>query len=188
MAHTLLSPRDSDTTSSQNTNNSRAGSRCGGGGEVSKKSGVTRPDPSYAQPSARYLKLITDGGEEHGLPAEYMAYLYNIRPYTITTRKQKVGQALFLALWMPIVMAVFGVSKLLADGDGRVPAWWVAVMTLVFKCVWGSYDAVFKGVFGDGERTIYDDGEEEDEKCVGMKWGCGRGRVRLEMDEKRMVI
>ena len=187
MAHTLLSPRDSDTTPSQNTNNSRAGSGGGGGGEVSKKGGVTRPDPSYAQPSARYLKLITDGGEEHGLPAEYMAYLYNIRPYTITTRKQKVGQALFLALWMPIVMAVFGVSKLLADGDGRVPAWWVAVMTLVFKCVWGSYDAVFKGVFGDGERTIYDD-EEEDEKCVGMKWGCGRGRVRLETDEKRMVI
>jgi hypothetical protein len=189
MAHTLLSPRDSDTTLYQNTNNNtRAGNGSGSGGEINKKSGVTRPDPSYAQPSARYLKLITDGGEEHNLPAEYMAYLYNIRPYTITTRKQKVGQALFLALWMPIVMAVFGVSKLLADGDGRVPAWWVAVMTLVFKCVWGSYDAVFKGVFGDGERTIYDDGEEEDEKCVGMKWSCGRGRVRLETDEKRMVI
>jgi hypothetical protein len=50
-----------------------------------------RPDPSYAQASARYLKLITDGAEEHELPSEYKAYLYNIRPYTITTVRQKIG-------------------------------------------------------------------------------------------------
>jgi hypothetical protein len=172
MAHTLLSPRDSDPAAYQNTNNSEA--RNG----LDKKGGVTRPDPSYAQPSARYLKLITDGGEEHSLPAEYMAYLYNIRPYTITTRKQRLGQMLFLAVWMPIVMAVIGLSRLLSDEDGRVPGWWVAVMTVVFKGVWGSYDVVFKRVFGDGERTVYDD-KGDDEKRIGMRFGCKRGRVRL---------
>jgi hypothetical protein len=178
MAHTLLSPRDSDPASYQSTGN---------GGRVDGKGGITRPDPSYAQPSARYLKLITDGGEEHSLPAEYMAYLYNIRPYTITTRKQKVGKALFLAIWMPIVMAVMGLSKLFADEEGRVPAWLGGVMTLVFRGVWGSYDVVFKRVFGDGERTIYDDedgGGGEEEK--GTRWGFG-GCVRLESnDEKKM--
>ncbi|PMD39591.1 hypothetical protein L207DRAFT_428551 [Hyaloscypha variabilis F] len=177
MAHTLLSPRASDPASNQNTGN----------GGVKKKDGITRPDPSYAQPSARYLKLITDGGEEHSLPGEYMAYLYNIRPYTITTRKQRAGQALFLAIWMPIVMAVIVFSKVLADEDGRVPAWWVSVMSLMFRGVWGSYDMVFKKVFGDGERTIYDDGDGDDEKEVGKVWGCRRGCVRLEnYDEKKM--
>ena len=178
-AHTLLSPRDSDPGPAQNTGN-------GGRGRVGKKDGITRPDPSYAQPSARYLKLITDGGEEHSLPAEYMAYLYNIRPYTITTRKQKAGRAIFLAIWMPIVMAVIGFSKLLADEDGRVPAWWVSIMTLMFRGVWGSYDLVFKKVFGDGERTIYDDEDGDDEKEVGRMWSFRRGCVRLEeSDEKR---
>ncbi|KAE9381203.1 hypothetical protein N431DRAFT_424794 [Stipitochalara longipes BDJ] len=179
MAHTLLSPRTSEPASYGNTSN-------GGRGRVGKKGGITRPDPSYAQPSARYLKLITDGGEEHSLPAEYMAYLYNIRPYTITTRKQKAGQALFLAIWMPIVMAVIGFSKLLADKDGRVPSWWASVMTLLFTGVWGSYDMVFKGVFGDGERTIYEDEDGDDEKQVGRMLGCRPGCVRLDdHDEKR---
>lgn len=180
MAHTLLSPQDAEQES---YNQQHAGNGSGSGGNIEKKGGITRPDPSYAQPSARYLKLITDGGEEHSLPSEYMAYLYNIRPYTITTRKQKVGQALFLAIWMPIVAAIMGISKLLADEDGKVPTWWIGVMTLVFRGVWGSYDAVFKGVFGDGERTVYDDGGD-DEKEVGRFWGrCGK--VRLETDEKR---
>ncbi|EDO00053.1 hypothetical protein SS1G_02912 [Sclerotinia sclerotiorum 1980 UF-70] len=37
---------------------------------------ICRPDPNYAQPSARYLKLITDGAKEHNLPEEYINYLY----------------------------------------------------------------------------------------------------------------
>lgn len=177
-AHTLLSPRDVDPELYRNTNNR---------GTVEAKRGATRPDPSYAQPSARYLKLITDGAEEHSLPAEYMAYLDNIRPYTITTRKQKMGQKLFLAVWMPVLMVVLGFSKLLADEDGRVPAWWVVVMTAMFKGVWTSYDLVFKKMFGDGERTIYGDGEDDDEKNLGMKWGCRRGCIRLGSgDEKNL--
>jgi hypothetical protein len=168
-AHTLLSPptEESHCTATARTS-----------------SGINRPDPSYAQASARYLKLITDGGEEHELPAEYMAYLYNLRPYTITTRRQRAGQIVFLALWLPILLAVIGLGSVFADDEGRIPAWLVGIMTGLFKAVWGTYDLVFKRVFGDGERTIYDDDDGEDEKEVGLRWGPGS--VRLEdADEKR---
>ncbi len=167
-AHTLLSPPNQESPCS---------------GTIKTRGGITRPDPSYAQASARYLKLITDGGEEHDLPAEYMAYLYDLRPYTITTRRQKVGQAIFLGFWMPIVLVFLGLGKLFADDDGKIPAWLVGIMTILFRAVWGSYDLVFKKMFGDGERTIYDD-DDDDEKGLGLRWyqKC----VRLEdTNEKR---
>jgi len=133
---------------------------------------LSRPDPSYAQASARYLKLLTDGGEEHSLPEEYMAYLYNLRSYEITTRRQKMGRALFLGIWAPFILALSTFGKTLADDEGKIPGWFAKVMELVFRCMWGSYDVGFKKVFGDGERTIGDTGDEEE---VGRKWWCEKG-------------
>lgn len=122
---------------------------------------ISRPDPSYAQASARYLKLITDGAEEHELPAEYIAYLYNIRPYMITTYRQQMGLAFFLASWLPIITFLFGLARATADEDGKVPKWLVQIQGVVFKLMWASYDKIFKKTFGDGERTIYKQGDEE---------------------------
>lgn len=133
--------------------------------------GISRPDPSYAQASVRYLKLITDGAEEHALPAEYIAYLDNLQPYTMTTYKQRIGSAIFLGFWLPIVLAVMGFSKLLADGEGKIPAWFASVVEVLFRGVWGSYDSVFKGAFGDGERTIGKDDESS------SRGGCERRRL-----------
>lgn len=118
---------------------------------------ISRPDPSYAQPSARYLKLITDGAAECELPAEYQEYLHNIRPYTITTRKQAAGKALFSAIWVPFIMMIFAMSKRLQDDKGRSPKWFQRLSAMIFASMWLSYDGVFKKVFGDGERTIGDD-------------------------------
>jgi hypothetical protein len=158
-AHTLLSPEDSS--------NGR----------------VPRPDPSYAQASARYLKLITDGGEEHALPEEYMAYLYNLRPYTITTYRQRMGSILFLGFWFPIILALISFTKLFADEDGKIPKWLARATGFMFDTVWASYDFGFKNVFGDGERTMGDDDDEErgvERWCekTGLRW-CEK-RVRLE--------
>jgi len=118
---------------------------------------VTRPDPSYAQPSARYLKLITDGAAERSLPAEYQDYLHDIRTYTITTKKQQVGKTIFLGIWMPFIMFVFALARKMQDKQGRSPAWLAKLSALLFAGMWMSYDSVFKGAFGDGERTIGDD-------------------------------
>ena len=128
---------------------------------------VTRPDPSYAQASARYLKLITDGAEEHDLPADYMAYLYNLRPYTITTYRQSLGQALLVTTWVPIFILLFGLARHTADKDGRIPAWLVQIQAVVFRSVWAIYDGFYKKVFGDGERTIK---ESDDEAYIECGW------------------
>ncbi|KAI9872975.1 MAG: hypothetical protein M1830_000980 [Pleopsidium flavum] len=147
-AHTLFSPAIPSTPP----------------GQPPPKSGgrITRPDPSYAQASARYLKLITDGADEHDLPKEYKQYLHELQPYTMTTNKQRLGQFIFIALWVPIISFVFSAQKLFVGKGGRSPAWLVELMGAIFKAVWASYDGFFVKLFGDGERTI-DKDEDEDE-------------------------
>jgi hypothetical protein len=113
-----------------------------------------RPDPSYAQPSPRYLKLLTNGAEEHSLPYEYQEYLKSIGTYTPTTTKQRLGQFIFLALWGPIFAFIFGGASLFLDKDGRYPKWYANFAMATFAACWGSYDDIFKKIFGDGERTI----------------------------------
>lgn len=129
-----------------------------GGDDILKSTDrVIRPDPSYAQPSARYLKLITDGAAECNLPAEYQDYLHQIRAYTITNRKQLAGKALFLAIWMPFITLIFTLSRTLQDKKGRAPWWFAKLSAMLFAGMWMSYDGLFKGLFGDGERTVGDE-------------------------------
>ncbi|KAF2854611.1 hypothetical protein T440DRAFT_387236 [Plenodomus tracheiphilus IPT5] len=122
--------------------------------EKPSKDRITRPDPSYAQPSARYLKLITDGAAECRLPQEYQDYLHDIRPYIITSKRQAAGKALFLAMWLPFVMLIFSLSKQVQDKKGRAPWWCARISAWIFLGMWTSYDNAFKHVFGDGERTV----------------------------------
>lgn len=128
-------------------------------GEQPPKDGgrVTRPRPSYAQASARYLKLITDGAAELGLPDEYQQYLLSLRPYRITTYRQRMGQIAFAATWVPLVLLVFALGRMFQDKNGKVPSWVAKITAGIFKAIWTSYDNVFEPAFGDGERTIGDD-------------------------------
>lgn len=112
-----------------------------------------RPDPEYAQPSARYLKLITDGAREHDLPQDYQRWLQSLQPYTITSRRQQIGQLLFLVLVLPLVGIILGLSRILADKDGRIPVWLGVAMGGLIHLSWMAYDGGFKPIFGDGERT-----------------------------------
>ncbi|KAJ5456308.1 hypothetical protein N7530_011582 [Penicillium desertorum] len=115
-----------------------------------------RPDPNYAQPSARYLGLIKTGAAEHDLPVSYREYLAQIKTYHITTTRQKIGKVIFLALWAPLLMLTLTLSRVFAGPDGRMPPWLVALANIVFSCMWNSYDCFFAPVFGDGERTLDD--------------------------------
>jgi hypothetical protein len=121
-----------------------------------------RPDPSYAQASARYLKLITDGAEEHNIPKEYKDYLYSLRPYTITTQGQRLGQFVLTAFWTPFILLVFALNGIFRDDKGRAPKWLVMLSNAIFSSVWTSYDDIFKPIFGDGERTLKDGGGEDE--------------------------
>lgn len=118
---------------------------------------LSRPDLNYAQPSRRYLKLVTDGADEHALPQEYKDYLHSLRPYVITTARQKIGRAVFMAAWVPVISIIFPLNRRFADKKGRAPAWLRGLLGWVFGAVWGFYDGVFKWVLGDGERTIGDE-------------------------------
>jgi hypothetical protein len=115
---------------------------------------LTRPDPSYAQPSPRYLKLITDGADELTLPYEYQNYLHSIHGYRITTTQQRLGQFIYLSIWGPILAFLFAAGRLFADKQGRYPSWLTELAANIFIGMWASYDSFFKGLFGDGERTM----------------------------------
>ena len=116
---------------------------------------LQRPDTSYAQPSARYLGLITSGAEECKLPNEYRSYLNSIRSYTITTLRQRLGQFLLTAFWSPILMFLFAVLlPMFSDDEGRAPDWLMKLADAIFTAVWATYDNFFRVLFGDGERTV----------------------------------
>lgn len=121
---------------------------------------VHRPDPDYAQPSARYLKLILDGAQEHDLPTEYRHFLANIRTYRATTDGQRLGLFVMLAFWGPVIAIFFTASKIFARPNGRYPAWFARFMQALFTTVWASYDHFFYRLFGDGERTIEDNSDD----------------------------
>lgn len=115
---------------------------------------VSRPDPNYAQASARYLNLIITGADEHALPQEYIDYLRNIRPYTLTSRRQKLGRLVFMGILLPAIVPAFYLNSLLADKRGETPWWLRMALRGVLGLSWRSHDWVFRYVFGDGERTM----------------------------------
>ncbi|CAG8001795.1 unnamed protein product [Penicillium olsonii] len=155
-ARTLLSPAADDA---------RLRSQSRKGGAVVAKPALSwwytiglhfRPDPDYAQPSARYLNLIKTGAAEHDLPISYQEYLAQIRTYHVTTGRQKAGKTIFLVLWVPWLLLVMTLSRTCAGPDGRSPPWLVAMANILFTAMWSSYDLFFAKVFGNGERTLTD--------------------------------
>ncbi|KAL6250210.1 hypothetical protein RBB50_002511 [Rhinocladiella similis] len=124
---------------------------------------TARTDPSYAQPSSRYLRLITDGASEHALPLEYQAFLHQIRTYHFTTTQQQLGSYIFLTIWSPFFLFMFGGASIFLRPDGTYPKWLSTFFRAMFTAVWTSYDKFFKPTFGDGERTIGDDEDNDDD-------------------------
>ncbi|KAL8700765.1 MAG: hypothetical protein Q9224_000814 [Gallowayella concinna] len=147
----------------------------------------SRPDPEYAQPSQRYLDLITTGAEEHGLPQEYREYLGRLQPYTITTQGQRIGRFVFMMTWLPVIRVMFMLSRMFSDEKGRSPKWLVRLLGAVFAGVWITYDGWLKEIFGDGERTIEESGRDVGRKRVRRKL-LKRRRNGLEVAEKEAWV
>jgi hypothetical protein len=140
-----------------------------------------RPDPSYAQPSARYLKLITDGAEEHNLPKEYKDYLFGIRPYEARSLRTKMGAFVFEMVWLPFLLFFLGLSQKYQNKDGNVPEWLAKLSAIIFGAVWRSYDNIFKPIFGDGERTDYSKKRKKKRTDEVRK---SKGKCYLKKDEE----
>ncbi|KAI5463685.1 hypothetical protein BGZ63DRAFT_382052 [Mariannaea sp. PMI_226] len=118
-------------------------------------------DPDYAQPSARYLKLIRDGAKEHEFPDEYQRWLQSLQPYTITSTRQEIG-SLFFALFSGLMFLFTIVLSKVVDRDSKMPQWMVIATSVAFNVTWMVYDVIFKPLFGDGERTQVDDKQGRD--------------------------
>ncbi|PBP25806.1 gliotoxin biosynthesis protein GliK [Diplocarpon rosae] len=94
---------------------------------------------------------------------------YAIAPGSKTINAMPSGipfSAHTLLLWVPMLLFVLGLGKVFADDDGKVPGWLAGLMGMLMKGIWGTYDRCLMKRFGDGERTI---GDEEDEE-KGMNW------------------
>jgi hypothetical protein len=121
----------------------------------------------WAQPSARYLKLITDGAAEHNFPKDYSSYLNELESYQIQSRRQAVGKFVFMVIWVPWVALMFFLSRKYTEKNGgKAPGWVIWLTKTIFGSMWGMYDSWFKWVFGEGERTIKSKDEQKklDEK------------------------
>ncbi|KAL4802792.1 hypothetical protein BDV18DRAFT_146591 [Aspergillus unguis] len=110
--------------------------------------------PRCAQPSARYLNLITTGAAEHNLPLAYRKYLAQIQPYRITSIRQRIGMMVLVVTWAPLFLITLGLGRIFARPDGRSPEWLGRVQDFVSTSMWCSYDNVLVHIFGDGERTV----------------------------------
>ncbi|KAL4916082.1 hypothetical protein BDW62DRAFT_111088 [Aspergillus aurantiobrunneus] len=111
------------------------------------------PNARRAQPSARYLKLITTGAAEHNLPFAYREYLAQIQPYRITSVRQRIGMVALLITWAPPLLLVMKLSRVFAHPDGRSPEWIGRFADIVTNGMWSSYDNFFVHIFGDGEMS-----------------------------------
>ena len=156
-------------------------------GEEPPKDGgrFQRPDTSYAQASARYLKLLTDGAGECKLPYEYQDYLKSLHPFTVTTQKQRIGLFIFTSIWQPFIILIFALGRVFADEKGILPPWLKWLTAAIFKAVWVSYDGFFKPMFGDGERSIPDGGDDAGAEAQqrGIRVEENAVKPLLEMEE-----
>ncbi|KAK4174829.1 hypothetical protein QBC36DRAFT_332771 [Triangularia setosa] len=143
---------------------------------------VRRPSPDYAQPSSRYLGLLTAGAAEHDLPQDYQAYLQSLQPYTATTCLQKIGQMVFLGFWAPLFITVMLGGRMFSDEMGKAPKWVVVGTTVLFNLVWVSYDHIAKPIFGEGERTVE---KEETETHRKREWWWGSWGTE---EERRVLL
>jgi hypothetical protein len=62
---------------------------------------------------------------------------------------------------------MFGLGKAFADVEGKLPKWLIKITGVVFIMLWASYDTVFKKLYGDGERTIGQKGDEDGSSAKG---------------------
>ncbi|KAF1984522.1 hypothetical protein K402DRAFT_380722 [Aulographum hederae CBS 113979] len=139
---------------------------------------IHRPDPDHAQASPRYLALLTVGAKERDLPLEYRRFLESLQPYTPTSQKQELGRFIFLMMWGPFVAIVLALQKMFQDERGRSPKWLVWASGALFEGMWGSYDNIFLGIFGEGERTVKT-GKGEDARRVARGWAEWRRKSRM---------
>jgi hypothetical protein len=113
----------------------------------------------HGQSSLRYLNIIRKGAREHQLPPNYIAWLDDRQHFRITTIRQHLGRASFIATW---ALPLIGITLLIVQILGRrgsVPKVLERARSGVFYGMRWSYLYVWKPIFGEGERMLEKEGE-----------------------------
>ncbi|KAJ3720161.1 hypothetical protein F5878DRAFT_539092 [Lentinula raphanica] len=103
--------------------------------------------------SLRYMKLLRNGAREQHMPEEFIAYLDATPSYAITSFRQKIGRLVHIAFWMPGLLVFFRIIARMSAKTGRAPAPMLFTRRVLFGTMWGTYDLLWKWIFGDGEAS-----------------------------------
>ncbi|KAI1934438.1 hypothetical protein LOZ66_005906 [Ophidiomyces ophidiicola] len=98
--------------------------------------------------------LLIEGSHEAHLPSTYESFLYSIASYRAPNSGwRKIGAALFLALWAPIMKVAEELTKATAnsDGQGNCPAWVQGLVRLILVVMWFHHDFIHSKVWGRGD-------------------------------------
>lgn len=128
---------------------------------------VPRENP-HPQPSARYISLIRNGASDHDFPYEYRKYLDTISIYRVKSFKTETGRILFLLLWLPIVVFIFGLMATTKRKNGEMPKWLRRLQRMTFSAMWSTHDKYFSRIFGRGDISPETDKGHSDEKGFSM--------------------
>jgi hypothetical protein len=97
--------------------------------------------------------------------------------------RQWLGQFLFVSVWMPVIYISLLLQRIFKDKRGRSPKWLVEATSIIFNTLWVSYDRFFKGLFGDGERTMGPDEQWKHPARVGVE-----GRIKPALLMKLEIL
>lgn len=117
------------------------------------------PQGRQAQPSLRYLTLIREGAEEHGLSPEYRAWLASLEHYQAVRLGQRCGAWLFGGVAFVSIFPVWGALRLVrratgmqSASDDRLARWTGRYTAAVFALVHRLHE-LLRPVLGCGVTT-----------------------------------
>lgn len=91
------------------------------------------------------------------MPPTYQTFLASIPTYHPPEGPlPKLGAALFLAFWVPIMSLVEKITKasLRTRKDGNAPYWVIAMVRIVVLIMWLYHDYVHSPIWGRGDGLI----------------------------------
>ncbi|KAF2106370.1 hypothetical protein BDV96DRAFT_507952 [Lophiotrema nucula] len=105
-------------------------------------------------PSLRYKEIMFQGGQEAALPNYYQRYLDNLPHFEPPkSAHRRIGAALFLSFWTPLMMFAEALTKATAnsDGNGNVPKVTKLIVRFILVVMWWYHDHVHASIWGRGD-------------------------------------
>jgi hypothetical protein len=86
------------------------------------------------------------------MPRDYQQYLDSIPVYEPPRKRTgKLGAAIFLAIWGPVMSLMEKMTYATMKKDGYAPRWVIILVRSIVMLLWFTHDAFFAPVFGRGD-------------------------------------